>query len=240
MSRRRVLIDLFEIRFYILFILLMTTVFLVEDSRREWLVTIVYYFTIIFRAGDLLVKSSFSKTVKRQKQVASISLLSYFAFFSAAVYFNVIFLIAGLIITFIVPLKFFIFNRNVTFERYLVPLYTFCKRYYVDLILVYLLHLFFRYTGLVNLSSECSMFFHSIIYATVFTSFAVLWHLITSLITRKQIQRISQQQLTRIKWSALLLFTSLYLFCLYIAIYAFFLREIMALLEFAEDIICFP
>jgi len=78
----------------------------------------------------MLLLSHFSKRVKRQIQAAIFPTFIYIALlFNYIGFINFLTFIFIVFIFILMPTKFLIFSKKVSFERYLIPVYLYCPEY---------------------------------------------------------------------------------------------------------------
>ncbi len=184
-------INLFEIRMYLLIALLMFyyLIFRKGSGAAQSFVYMLYIYVFVIRLYDILLLSHFSKHVKRQIQAAIFPTFIYIALvFNYSGFINSTTFIFIVLIFIFMPTKFLIFSKKMYFEKYLVPIYLYCKRKYFDLLFVLIVHFFFLYTGLLEL--PCSPFTEALATFIFLLIISILWFLLTYKIKLKKINEL--------------------------------------------------
>lgn len=154
MNRKMVHIDLPEMRMYYLIFIFVASflLFFHGKGNTDSIVRSFYILIFILRGIDIVRNFHFSILIKRQLISAFVTFFAIYIILGAVVWghFGRTFLIGCIFTIPILLTKFFVFSKSHFISDYFARPYMFCKKFYLDLIFVYLLNIMLGATELMG------------------------------------------------------------------------------------------
>lgn len=200
MNRKMGHIDLPEMRMYYLIFIFVACflLFFHGKGNTDSIVRSFYILILILRGIDIVRNFHFSFLIKRQLISAFFTFFAIYIILGAVVwgYYGRTFLIGGLLAIPILLTRLFVFSKYHFISDYLARPYIFCKKFYLDLVFIYLLNMTLGLTRLI--CSSCFAFEGSILFFVKFIAGILPWFIALWLILRL-FKKINKPHITLIR-----------------------------------------